>query len=433
MQKIAFIIGFLLISVPLFSQECGDKANSSREILARRKALLNMLDTGSAIVVKSADATPDNMIEPFRQSPDFMYLTGIDEPGYKIIMYPKGYRFGNRLKSVIIFTYPEQLYEPVFLSAGDTLLDDKFFEPVLASITRDLRTLYYSPVPELTNDWLNEKVVIREREVKKTFEQAHPGLKLKPANKLFSLMRQIKTDDEIAQTRKAIGFTGDGIRSVMQKIRPGMYEYEVQAIIEYEAKSEGASSMAFPSIIGSGTNSLMPHYERNSCRMRKDDIVVMDVGARYESYCADITRTIPVSGSFTPGQKVIYQAVLDIQKEVIAMIKSGITFSDLDRRTTQLTAAAGYKNYIIHSVTHSLGLVVHDPSAGDTLRPGMIITIEPGIYIPSDDTVQASDRRGFGVRIEDDVLVTADGFEVLSKNIPKEIAEIEKLMNNKRK
>ena len=131
MQKIAFIIGFLLISVPLFSQECGDKANSSREILARRKALLNMLDTGSAIVVKSADATPDNMIEPFRQSPDFMYLTGIDEPGYKIIMYPKGYGFGNRFKSVIIFTYPDQLFEPVFLSAGDTLLDDKFFEAVL--------------------------------------------------------------------------------------------------------------------------------------------------------------------------------------------------------------------------------------------------------------------------------------------------------------
>ena len=433
MQKIAFIIGFLLISVPLCSQECGDKANSSREILHRRKALLNILDTGSGVVIKSADATPDNMIEPFRQSPDFMYLTGIDDPGYKIIMYPKGYGFGNRLKSVIIFTYPDQLSEPVILSAGDTLLDDKFFEPVLGSITRNLKTLYYSPVPELSNDWLNGKVVIREREVKKNFEQAHPGVKLKPANKLFSLMRQIKTDDEIAQTRKAIGFTNDGIRSVMQKIRPGMYEYEAQAIIEYEAKSQGASSMSFPSIIGSGTNSLMPHYERNNCRMKKEDIVVMDVGARYESYCADITRTIPVSGSFTPGQQVIYQAVLDIQKEVIAMIKPGITFSDLDRRTTQLTAAAGYKNYIIHSVTHSLGLVVHDPSAGDTLSAGMIITIEPGIYIPADDTVQAPDHHGFGVRIEDDVLVTADGFEVLSKNIPKEIAEIEMLMKNKRK
>ena len=119
--------------------------------------------------------------------------------------------------------------------------------------------MYYSPVPELSNDWISGKVVIREREVKKIFEQAHPGVKLKPANKLFSLMRQIKTDDEIAQTRKAIGFTGDGIRSVIQKIRPGMYEYEAQAIIEYEAKRQGASSMAFPSIIGSGTNLSLIH------------------------------------------------------------------------------------------------------------------------------------------------------------------------------
>ena len=190
--------------------------------------------------------------------------------------------------------------------------------------------------------------------------------------------------------------------------------------------------MAFTSIFGSGTNSLIPHYDKNNCRMNKGEVVVMDVGARYGAYCADISRTIPVSGKFTDDQKIIYQAVLDIQKAVIGMVRPGITMGDLDAKTGQLTRQAGYGNYILHGVTHPLGLVVHDVSSGDTLRPGMVITVEPGIYIPVHDTIQPVMRRGFGVRIEDDILITADGHEVLSREIPKEVADVEKLMKKKR-
>jgi Xaa-Pro aminopeptidase len=275
-------------------------------------------------------------------------------------------------------------------------------------------------------------VVISEREMKKTFELAHSGVKLKPAQKLFAALRQIKTKQETELLRNAISITREGILSVMQQCKPGMFEYEAQAIIEYEAKRRGAESMAFTSIIGSGTNSLSPHYDKNNCRMNKGDLVVMDVGARFGGYCADISRTIPVSGKFTDDQKIIYQAVLDIQKTVIEVVKPGITFGDLEVKTAGFTRKAGYGNYILHGVTHPLGLVVHDVSSGDTLKPGMVITVEPGIYIPVKDTVQPVARRGFGVRIEDDVLITADGHEVLTREIPKEVAEIEKLMKQKR-
>ncbi|MCX6281865.1 MAG: M24 family metallopeptidase [Bacteroidetes bacterium] len=427
-----FFLVFWLMTLFVYGQDCERPGSSKADILARRTRLLSLMDSTSALVMKAADADYDVDIDPYRQSPDFFNLTGIDESGYKVIFTPKGYSFGSGIKHVLIFTYTEQIPEPLILSATDTLLNEKLFEPLLAEIARGIKTLYYFPLPKLSNDWLNDKTVISERETKKTFELAHPGVKLKPANKLFTALRQIKTEREIELTTKAISMTGNGIIAAMKQCKPGMFEYELQAIIEYEAKRQGSQSMAFASIIGSGTNSLIPHYDKNVCRMSKGDLVVMDVGARYGEFCADITRTIPVSGKFTPEQTVIYQAVLNIQKSVIDRIRPGITLSDLDKMTTQLTRKAGYLKYMLHGVTHPVGLIVHDVAAGDTLRQGMIITVEPGIYIPVNDTVQPAAGRGFGVRIEDDILVTADGHEVLSKGIPKEIAEIARLMRKKK-
>ncbi len=426
------ILLILLMACSLYGQDCERPGSIPGLIFARRTALLYLMDSTSALVIKAEDAVYDADIEPYRQSPDFFNLTGIDEPGYKMIVTPVGYKSGSGIKHILIFTYPDQMSETIPLSSSDTLLDEKLFLPVLAEISGHIKTLYYYPLPKLSNDWLNGKTVISERETKKVFELVHPGVKLKSATKLFTAIRLIKTPQETELIKKAIAMTGDGIISAMKQCKPGMHEYELQAIIEYEAKRQGAQSMAFASIIGSGANSLSPHYEKNICVMKNGDLVVMDVGARYGEFCADITRTIPVSGQFTPDQGIIYQAVLDIQKAVIDMIRPGITLSDLDRKTTQLTRKAGYVNYILHSVTHTVGLEVHDVASGDTLRPGMVITVEPGIYIPVNDTVQPLKRRGFGVRIEDDVLVTADGHEVLSQAIPKEITEIGKLMRRKK-
>jgi Xaa-Pro aminopeptidase len=245
---------------------------------------------------------------------------------------------------------------------------------------------------------------------------------------LISTLRVIKSPAEIELTREAIKMTGDGIRSAMKACKDGAWEYEVQAAIEFEMTRQGSEARAFSCIIGSGENSLVLHYNKNRCRMKKGDVVVMDVGAQYKGYAADITRTLPVSGKFTKEQKEIYNIVLEAQEEAIKMIRPGITTRELDNRATAVISKAGYRNYIQHGITHPVGLDVHDVSSGDTLAEGMIITIEPGLYIPVNDEKLSSGYHGFGIRIEDDILVTQDGYEVLSADIPKDADDIEKLM-----
>jgi len=191
---------------------------------------------------------------------------------------------------------------------------------------------------------------------------------------------------------------------------------------------QGSEARAFNCIIGSGENSLILHYDKNDCLLKDGDMVVMDVGAQYKGYAADITRTIPVSGKFTKEQKEIYNIVLQAQEEAIKMIRPGLTTNELDNKANDIFSKAGYKSYIRHGITHPVGLDVHDVSSGDTLAEGMIITIEPGLYIPVNDEKLPAAYRGFGIRIEDDVLVTKDGYELLSGNIPKSAEEIEKLM-----
>jgi len=214
----------------------------------------------------------------------------------------------------------------------------------------------------------------------------------------------------------------------MEVCRPSIHEYELQAAVEYEMIRQGASYTAFPSIIGSGENNLIYHYDKNRRKAEPGDLVVMDVGAEYNGYAADITRTIPVTGKFTKAQAEVYRVVLEAQNEGIKMIKPGIKLRDLDKKAKEVISKAGYGKYFKHSVSHQLGVDVHDIWSSDTLKAGMVITVEPGIYIPADDDSISVEYRGWGIRIEDDVLVTENGYEVLSKGIPKEIGEIEKIM-----
>lgn len=432
MRLLLVAISFLFFSIPGSSQECSKPGNSQGAVLDKRLSLLTNMDTSAALVIKAADAEFDVDIEPYRQEPFFLSLTGIEEAGCKLIVIPRGLLLKNRTKKVLLFVPSNLKSLRLAVAESDTVLDEKEFEKTLAATVQRISVLYYYPVLSLTNDWINGKISINERSSKKLFEQEHPGVKLKPAGKLLAMIGEIKTGEEIRLTEKAIAITGDGLVSAMKQCRPGMFEYELQAAIEYEAKRKGAECMAFASIIGSGTNSLIFHYDRNCCEMKKGSVVVMDVGARYGSYCADITRTIPVSGKFSPEQRSMYDVLLGIQKALIGMVRPGITMHDLDERTGKLASEAGFGRYNMHGVTHSLGLRVHDPSTTDTLKPGMIITIEPGFYVSLSDTSQPAALRGCGFRIEDDVLVTRDGHRVLSENIPKEPAEIERLMKKKK-
>ena len=218
------------------------------------------------------------------------------------------------------------------------------------------------------------------------------------------------------------------LRDALAKIRPGMMEYELEAEIEYGFRRRGAERVGFPSIVGAGVNSTFLHYDRSRGRLEPGDLVVMDVGAEYGYYSADITRTAPVSGRFTPRQRALYDLVLATQQAAIDSARPGVTVGDLNRiaraymqaHSGSLCGEVTCDRYWPHGLSHWLGMDVHDVGDyGTPLVPGMVLTIEPGIYIPAER---------IGIRIEDDILVTDGAAEVLSAGAPRTADEIEAAM-----
>jgi Xaa-Pro aminopeptidase len=243
-------------------------------------------------------------------------------------------------------------------------------------------------------------------------------------------MRVVKDEIELAALRKAIHITTEAHKAAMRAARPGMYEYQIEATIEFTFRNLGADRVGFPSIVGSGPNTTILHYDVNRRRVQEGDLVLADIGAEWGQYTADVTRTFPISGRFSDRQKDIYNLVLGTQLAVIDAIKPGVTMRDLSMiarnymsaHSGALCGTQDCSQYFIHGLGHWLGMRVHD--VGDytmPLQPGMVFTLEPGIYIPGEE---------LGVRIEDDILVTETGCEVLSVNAPKTVEEIESLMNS---
>jgi len=254
---------------------------------------------------------------------------------------------------------------------------------------------------------------------------------------LFDL-REIKTEEELDFVQRAIDITAAAHREAFRSIQPGLHEYEVEAVIEYVFHREGAEHPAFPSIVGSGENSTILHYNSNRRRMEDGDLVVMDIGAEYRGYSADVTRTVPVNGEFSRQQDMIYRIVLAAQEAAIAAAVPGASFQDLnDAASAELVEGlmqlaiisnpGEIKKFLPHGVSHYLGLDVHDVGTYGPLRPGTVITIEPGLYVPPTPGVDEQ-WWNIGVRIEDDVLVTESGPVVLSSSAPKSVEEIESLM-----
>jgi Xaa-Pro aminopeptidase len=241
-------------------------------------------------------------------------------------------------------------------------------------------------------------------------------------------LRLVKDSVEVARLRRAAAITAKAQRAAMEGARPGMHEYELEAIVEFVFRSNGAERVGFPTIVGSGPNSVILHYDKNRRRTEENDLVVIDAGAEYGYYTADVTRTFPVSGKFTKRQREIYELVLATQLAIIDSIRPGRSARDMNgiaRRylrdnSKDLCGDATCDRYLPHGVGHWLGMNVHDVgSYNRPFEPGMVLTVEPGIYIPAEN---------LGVRIEDDVLVTEEGHEVLSAGAPKTVAEIEAVM-----
>jgi Xaa-Pro aminopeptidase len=256
------------------------------------------------------------------------------------------------------------------------------------------------------------------------------SFKVRTAAPIVAPLRRIKSAEETATLKMAAEITAAAQREAMRAASPGMYEYQIQSIIGHVFTMNGALRPGFPTIVGSGRNSCILHWSENTRRTEPGDVIVMDIGAEYEMYTADITRTIPVSGTFTKRQRDIYEIVLEANEEAIKMVAPGVKMSDISSRVNDILAEglikvglikdkSGLRRYYTHGLSHGIGLQVHDIGGLGVLEPGMVITIEPGLYIPDEN---------LGVRIEDDVLVTATGYECITAAAPKSVADVEKLM-----
>ena len=266
----------------------------------------------------------------------------------------------------------------------------------------------------------------------KAFMAQYPTITLKNAHQLVSAMRMVKDDAEIATLERAIAVTDQGLRRVLATLEPGRMEYQEQAEFEYEIRMQGAEGVSFPTIAGSGINGCMLHYGTNHCKLEDGKLLLLDLGARVDGYCADITRTYPINGKYTPRQREIYDIVLRANREVAKSARPGVTLRELNELCKKVLAeglmaigkiesADQIGTYYMHGVSHHLGIDTHDCAVNESegLRAGMVISDEPGLYI---------DEEEIGIRIEDDLLITEDGCRVLSEAIPREAEEIEALM-----
>jgi Xaa-Pro aminopeptidase len=247
----------------------------------------------------------------------------------------------------------------------------------------------------------------------------HPELDFADLRPLLHPLRQVKGPGEVERLRRAIAITGAALRDGFAIARPGRHEFEVEAAIEAAFRAHGGEGPGFDSIVGSGPNSCVLHHQRNDRRIEAGDLIVIDVGAAWGGYTADITRTIPVTGRFTPRQREIYEVVARAQRAGIAAARPGATLADVNRAARAVVAEAGLVSGFLHGTSHHVGLEVHDVGPDRPLAPGMVITVEPGVYLVGEE---------LGVRIEDMILITAHGREVLSTAIPKEAAALEVLI-----
>jgi Xaa-Pro aminopeptidase len=259
---------------------------------------------------------------------------------------------------------------------------------------------------------------------------------VRTASSLIAPLRTIKSAAEIDLLKTAAAITAEAQKEAARTARPGLFEYQIQAVIEHVFMVNGAMRPGFSTIVGSGPNSCILHWSDNTRQAAAGDLAVLDIGAEYGMYTADITRTIPLSGTFTERQKAVYEIVLRANEAAIEMIGPGVKMADVNAKVNDIIAdglvklglikdRTGLRQYYMHGLSHPVGLQVHDVTGGPgqtlggTLEPGMVITIEPGIYIREE---------GLGVRIEDDVVVTETGHDVITAAAPKSVAEVEALM-----
>ncbi len=386
---------------------------------ARREAVMQEMGEGVAVVFGEGAEDGDG----FRPDSDLFYLTGVTEPGAVLVLAPKERVYREFL--LLPSRDPEaERWTGERDPIGKALRQKYGFEKIqragrLNSLVLDLARR--SPVLwQLSTPAGGGDKRPADLELYGKISSKLAGVATRPLPYTLARMRSRHSAGELAIMQRAVRISEAGFRAAVLEIRPGGFEGTVEAAAEKVWKSLGARRPAYASIVGSGPNSTILHYPQSERTMQDGELILMDMAAEYAHYAADITRTFPVNGRFTPEQRKIYNLVLQAQKAALAKVRPGVYYEELDATARQVIEDAGYGDYFIHGLGHFVGLDVHDAGAyQEPLTAGMVITLEPGIYLPD---------QHLGVRIEDDVLVTETGARFLSDGLPREADEIEKWM-----
>jgi Xaa-Pro aminopeptidase len=424
----------------------------------RRAAFIEQMAAAcpsSVAILPSAPVFPRNgdVEHDYRQDSDFFYLTGMDEPQSVLVL-------DGVTRKVTLFVRPRDREREVWdgprvgmegakeLHGADAAFAVSELDEKLPGLLQNRARLYYALGVSRSMDDRVLAAIDRVR-ARHRAGVAAPSEIVTPGSLLHE-MRLRKSASEIETMRGALRITAEGHLLAMERSRPGMHEYEVEGLLLETFRRHGSERPAYGSIVGSGPNACVLHYRKNDRAIAPGDLLLIDAGCELGYYASDVTRTFPVGRDFSREQQAIYELVLEAQTEGIASVRAGNTIEAIHKQSIRiitrglvtlglltgdvdtLIESDGYKRFFMHRTSHWLGMDVHDVGtyfvggAPRKLEPGMVLTVEPGVYIAPDDATVAPAWRGIGVRIEDDVLVTESGPEVLSAAIPKTLTEVRK-------
>ena len=431
--------------------------STAKEYARRRQDLMRQIGDGIAVIPSAPISTRNGDVHyRYRADSDFFYLTGFNEPEAVAVLAP-GRKGGEFLMFCRERDAAQEMWDGDRAGLDGAVshfkADDAFpiedMEDILPNLLENRSKVYCNlgRYPDFDKELLNW---VNDTRTRKRSGITVPG-ELVDLGYFLHESRLIKRAPELKIMRKAAAISAEAHRRAMVQCKPGLFEYEIEAELEYVFRKGGAQYPAYPSIVATGANACVLHYIQNSDRLRKGDLLLIDAGAEIDCYCADITRTFPVSGKFSGRQRAVYDIVLEAQLAAIDRVKPGADFNAPHEAAVRTIAAGlkdlnllkgsldsiiergSYRKFFVHRTSHWLGMDVHDVGeyrvngAWRMLEPGMVLTIEPGIYIPP-KRGYPKEWQGIGIRIEDDVLVTRNAPEVLTDEAPKAPDAIEALM-----
>jgi Xaa-Pro aminopeptidase len=410
-----------------------------------------------AIIPAAREATRSNDTQyRFRQDSDFYYLTGFEEPDAIAVIAP------GRKQKYTLFVRPRDPEQEIWVgrragvegAKSDFGADESFaigeFAGKLQDILDGAEKLYYrlGVNTELDNTIIRQIAQMRAINRK----PIHPPRTIIDPATIVHEMRVIKSPEEIELMQKAADIAAEAHVEAMKSVRPGMKEYEVEALIEQIFRRQGAAGPSYTSIVGAGANATVLHYINNDGELKDGELLLVDAGAEYKGYASDITRTFPINGKYSKAQREIYDLVLETQVSCVDMVRPGVTHDEIKAHSVEMLTEGmvklgllkgkpadlikeeKYKQFYMHGLGHLLGIDVHDvgiyyyDKQSRALEPGVVMTVEPGIYVAPDTKDVPEKYLGIGVRIEDDVLCTSNGPRVLTTKVPKDADEIEAVM-----